>query len=808
MTKIYPPKYLETGIVDGEPTFPQGYEIVEIEADDSSYYQDSYQNSTFIELHFKLDHYYDFKKYSRLEHHLYIKVGLGGSLSRKDNIVTLEEPTFTKYSETHYEYTLKFYNAWREKYRRRFVKDPQTGNTTFSLTGTELQHLECIIRSIVTDWNIDDVMMQVYLGQFTGTAYVSNASGSGTWNAVPFWTASTEIKTISYDGTTCADALEQLSEMYGHEYNYNFEYLSYFYIPGGVANRPWVDQSGRYGFRLYSDTAENNTALEYGQGKGLKKINVNGVQDIVDILFVNGSEKNIIISGANRYDSNRLHLPKKESGARAILLYNGTYFLPASGVYRENDNHVVPPGYVEYVASGSGASVMKYGVSNKFGREEVVRIDDVYPSRVGSVTNVSVDNDGIYSIFDSGCDIDYVVPDGIDGRMSIVFQDGALAGMEFQVQNGSSQENILTNIASSSGINVNIYNGTNTYTKTLCSFHLSDNADVLLNITPRFTFNNYRQFGNSYSFSVMLYLKKGNTTINSWNIGYRYLTMVTSEHGSWPKGAEDRGSDGNIYLTTSLTSGDYDIIIVFTFNTGVSVIDYYTGNFSAYIQGSVRANFNANFSIVPTQIGEETLPNATLHPAVGDHYIVFNVEMPQSYITAAEINLFKEAVKQLAEYQADGTTYSVEVDGKFMNNNTTINQGLSSGLCLKIQDNSFMTLARTFRIVNVKRPYNNENSPQIEISNVKRKKSRFDGFTHSIIELGAAVANSNELISLNSSQLKSTEQQLQNSINDVDFDVSTVEFYQDEINKKQADMEKRVSENESQIQELWKAIGK
>lgn len=806
MTKIYPPKYLETGMANNEPTFPQGYEIVEIEADDSSYYQDSYQNSTFIELHFKLDHYYDFKKYSRLEHHLYIKVGLGGSLSRKDNIVTLEEPTFTKYSETHYEYTLKFYNAWREKYRRKFVKDPQTKSVTFSLTGTELQHLECVIRSVV-DWDInDDNILKIYLGQFSGTAYRSNYAGASTYNASPFWQASSDLKTISYDSITCADALEQLSELYGHAYNYNFELLDYFYIPNG-GGIPWVDESGRYGIRLYSDTAENSTALMYGKYNGLKSIKATGAQDIVGVLHVVGSEKNIITYGTNDYESDVLHMPVAvdhniNGGSfmcRAILLYNGVDFLPVSGVYRERyDNYSVPAGYVEYVASKNGTAVMKLGTMNGFEREETASFPDVYPSRVGTVSGVTTDNRDLYVITDSSLNFDYTALR--EQSMKIIFQDGALAGMEFNVEYGNTGNYHLLKTAPDSSDGTIFYpmaqNTQYTYSRTVHSFTVSGTKSVSFNINPYFNLNFVTEFLPQTTLSARCYLKKGNSEVFSQNLPYNL-----KPNSYWPTSCKI--DDGYaIVRTEELTSGTYELVIELTFTLVVTgtLTNAYRAHIRTYVTGNIQ-EYTKNFTIGQIQIGGVDVPNATLHPAVGDHYVIVNCEMPASYIGAAELKLFKEAVKQLAEYQADGTTYSVEVDGTFMNNNDTINQGLSSGLCLKIQDSSFMTPARTFRIVNVKRPYNNENSPTIEISNVKRKKSRIDEFTHSIIDLGVAVANNYEMISANNANLESTKLKLQSSIEGVDDNQSVLVLRHDNL-------ESQVDKMAGQISDIYDRLSK
>lgn len=815
-TKIYPPKYLETGTVNNEPTFPQGYEVIEVEADDSSYYQDSYQNSTFIELHFTMNRYYDFKKYSRLEHHLHCKVGLCGSLSNKDYIVMLEEPTFTKYSETHYEYTLKFYNAWREKYRRKFVKDPQTTSVTFSLTGTELQHLECIIKSVVTDWNVEGNMLKVYLGQYEGRARKYDQPNSDEYDATPFWQASNELKTISYDSTTCADALEQLSEMYGHVYNYNFNLSD----RAGTGTPPYVEQNGSAGLTLYSDTAENNTALMYGVNNGLKAITATGAQDIVGILNVVGSDKNIITYAPHNYNSATLHMPKSEShnidgGARkcrAILLYNGVNFLPASGVYRQYyDQYSVPAGYSEYVASHNGTSVMKLNTISGFEREETVSFPDVYPSRIGTVTGVTTDYRGLYVVADSALNFNYTALR--EQTMKIIFQDGALAGMEFDVVYGTQGEELWSNDNTQNqtfrptvGQNMPY-----TYSRTIGSFSLSQSSDVELNFYPYFNLGPTVEMGNNSSFSARCYLKKGSSTIFSEPLDYEWRLILTTQ-GSKRNGAKSTGE--SIDRTVSLTAGDYEIVIELVFDLDYPTLSDYQVNIKTYAQGYARA-VTKNFTIGQNEIGGVTVPNSELHPAVGDHYVIVNCEMPSSYINAAELNLFKEAVKQLVEYQADGTTYSVEVDGKFMNNNDTINQGLSSGLCLKIQDSSFMTPARTFRIVKVKRPYNNENSPSIEISNVKRKKSRIDGFTHSIIDLGFAVEHSDAMIAQDRVAMKSTRLQLLNSIDDVGFEASVLALDQAEIKTEQnnikdsqAQMEKRVSNNESEIEKLWKAIGK
>lgn len=788
-TKIYPPKYLETGTVNGEPTFPQGYEVVEVEADDSSYYQDSYKNSTFIELHFKMNRFYDFKKYSRLEHHLHCKVGLGGSLGSKNNIVMLEEPTFEKFSDTHYEYKLKFYNAWREKYNRRYVKDPQTGSTSFSLTGNERQHLECIVRSVCTDWYIDDRMMSIYLGQYSGLAHEANYNGAESRQYSPFWQISPDFKTVTYEGTTCADALNQLSELYGHEYNYNFEYMSYLNVMNSPY--PWIDADGKFGFRLYSDEAENSTALMYGKGKGLKQIKATG-EDGVDILYVNGSNKNLF-----NYAFPMLRMPRAVNGNRAVLLYNGSSFLPATGVYREGGNYNVPVGYVEYVASARGAAVMKRGISNEFGRDEVVSIPDVYPNRVGSLTGVSTINSGgttYYKVYDSTINIDdYHVSEGIVGDMMIIFQSGMLAGLEFDVQQRDSEYSYHMNKDSynreDGDIVVRQPYTDNTYPKsysrTVKSFTLSSQGVVsFINIVPFFEFsanytnsnNNY--FGSGYAFTARCYLQKvGGSEIFSNNLS------VWSPHNqiTTNKVALFRSTGESINRTVNLSAGTYNLVIELVFNPNRNMSIPFVPSIQTYVTGKIREEISEVFYIAPKTYNDVELPNSTLHPVVGDEYVIVNIEMQQSYVETAEVNLFKEAVKILEEYLSDGTTYQVEIDGKFMNNNDTINQGLSSGLCLKIQDSSFMTPARTFRIVNVKRPYNDENSPRIEISNVKKKKSRIDGFTHSILDLYGINESTELRVMVYNEQTKSslTKLSLQNA--DTNFNLSVLENDVEEI---------------------------
>lgn len=202
----------------------------------------------------------------------------------------------------------------------------------------------------------------------------------------------TETKTLSFSETNCQQALKQICEEFGCEYeitvNAGRDELILREMAGG---------SSGYNF-------------EYGKGNGLYEIyrSLSTSNNLTTRLYPFGASKNL---GANYRDySPRLRLPELESGG--------------------ND-------YIEKIDN-----IASFGLF-----ERVVIFDDIFPEREGTVTGIG---GSVYEFVDSGMfDLNetengnskYLL-DGIDAKIS--FRTGNLAGYEFVIANFNSGSKTFT----------------------------------------------------------------------------------------------------------------------------------------------------------------------------------------------------------------------------------------------------------------------------------------------------------------------------------------------------------------------------
>jgi len=216
---------------------------------------------------------------------------------------------------------------------------------------------------------------------------VLNAKDSG-------WTVGTvsdqsEI-VVSYSHNSCLEALNMVCD----EAELEYEITS-----GKVIN-----------LRKTEYNKEDPLALAYGQGNGLKpgiERKNDDNERPVERLYVQGGERNIDYS---TYGSRYLLLPKSQE-----LTYNGrTYATDANGLYIERTDKAIDTG-----------------------QEGSLDASSIYPSRVGIVTAVEVEDadQNLYNIIDS------TIPEALNFEdyliagetMTIVFQSGMLTGKEFEV---------------------------------------------------------------------------------------------------------------------------------------------------------------------------------------------------------------------------------------------------------------------------------------------------------------------------------------------------------------------------------------
>ena len=130
------------------------------------------------------------------------------------------------------------------------------------------------------------------------------------------------------------------------------------------------------------------------------------------------------------------------------------------------------------------------------------------------------------------------------------------------------------------------------------------------------------------------------------------------------------------------------------------------------------------FQLVPKEEDGVTMPNDIFKPAIGDEYSVYNMQMPNAYISdnatksGASWEMMKEACKYLYENRADMFTFTGDLDGIWAKKNwANVGGRLKMGGYINFSDTEFQRTPVAIRIVGLKEYVNNPYSPQIELSN-------------------------------------------------------------------------------------------
>lgn len=130
------------------------------------------------------------------------------------------------------------------------------------------------------------------------------------------------------------------------------------------------------------------------------------------------------------------------------------------------------------------------------------------------------------------------------------------------------------------------------------------------------------------------------------------------------------------------------------------------------------------FQLVPKEEDGVTMPNDIFKPAIGDEYSVYNMQMPNAYISdnatksGASWEMMKEACKYLYENRADLFTFTGDLDGIWAKKNwANVGGRLKMGAYINFSDTEFQRTPVAIRIIGLKEYVNNPYSPQIELSN-------------------------------------------------------------------------------------------
>ena len=130
------------------------------------------------------------------------------------------------------------------------------------------------------------------------------------------------------------------------------------------------------------------------------------------------------------------------------------------------------------------------------------------------------------------------------------------------------------------------------------------------------------------------------------------------------------------------------------------------------------------FQLVPKEEDGVTMPNDTFKPTIGDQYSVYNMQMPNAYISdnatksGASWEMMKEACKYLYENSTDLFTFTGDLDGIWAKKKwANIGGRLKMGAYINFSDTEFQRTPVPIRIIGLKEYVNNPYSPQIELSN-------------------------------------------------------------------------------------------
>ena len=328
-----------------------------------------------------------------------------------------------------YEYTVRFEAVWSVLKYRPYA-NPDDGRVDFPVTGDLSEHVSMLIRSM--------------------------------WQYTPFaWTAgsvmsNTEEKCISYGGITMYEALELIAQ----EYETEFEFA------GTTLNVGKIEYNG-----------SSPLTLEYGKGKGIKSgIQRSNLGDSPKVygLIVKGSSQNLNTSSNQQasYGDKTLHMPAYvanpldpndkrpmiigydavndkfayatgfyESGSPSVTTYT---FMEESGFMQNNAKYFhIPVGGRSIYYTESGIVNPAPVIPNFGSKIEIADLSHIYPQLTHTITNVTTrtvqdSRDGEsyteYTIYiAANTDPNYndcLIP---GNNLSIVFQSGALAGKEFDV---------------------------------------------------------------------------------------------------------------------------------------------------------------------------------------------------------------------------------------------------------------------------------------------------------------------------------------------------------------------------------------
>lgn len=130
------------------------------------------------------------------------------------------------------------------------------------------------------------------------------------------------------------------------------------------------------------------------------------------------------------------------------------------------------------------------------------------------------------------------------------------------------------------------------------------------------------------------------------------------------------------------------------------------------------------FQIVPQELDGFVMPGGVFVPKTGDKYAIFNISMPQAYISddttqgGASWDMFREAVRYFAENEEPRFSFRGELDGVWSRNKwLEIGGKIVPGGYVEFSDPQFQPDGIKIRITSIKDYVNMPHKPEITLSN-------------------------------------------------------------------------------------------
>ena len=123
------------------------------------------------------------------------------------------------------------------------------------------------------------------------------------------------------------------------------------------------------------------------------------------------------------------------------------------------------------------------------------------------------------------------------------------------------------------------------------------------------------------------------------------------------------------------------------------------------------------FELIPSEQDGFIMPSKEWAPKAGDRYAIFGIALPQEYVTRAENELLKEAIRTLSERSLPQFTFEGEVDGIWAKQKwLEIGGKLVPGGHVLFSDPEFHPEGTVIRITSMAQKVNNPTAPSITLS--------------------------------------------------------------------------------------------